>query len=75
MLSRKKGSREETQGMNDAVKHVIYTGPRKFKCFLKDVEDGRRCVRAWGRRCLISITGHILLVISAAVALTVESRA
>lgn len=44
ILLPKQESREETQEINDAVKRMIYTGARKFKCFLEDVEDGRR----WG---------------------------
>lgn len=44
ILLPKQEPRKETQEINDAVKRMIYTGPRKFKCFLEDVEDRRR----WG---------------------------
>lgn len=46
-VSQGKGDREE---INDAVKRMIYTRLRKFKCFLQDVQDVHS-----GGGCLISI--------------------
>lgn len=45
-----KGNREE---INGAVKRMIYTRLRKFKCFLQDVQDVHS-----GGGCLISIRRH-----------------